>query len=54
MLFVDRRRVPLPHHNHGCFSFLAPLELTSQQVNVPVHTFSCRLPTTLPATLPYP
>lgn len=31
------RRVPLPHHDHGRFSFPAPLEITSLQVNVPVY-----------------
>jgi hypothetical protein len=31
------RRVPLPHHDHARFSFLAPPELTSLQVNVPVY-----------------
>uniref|UniRef100_A0A383W124 MHD domain-containing protein n=1 Tax=Tetradesmus obliquus TaxID=3088 RepID=A0A383W124_TETOB len=31
------RRVPLPHHDHRRFAFLAPPELTSLQVNMPVY-----------------
>eukprot|EP00878_Enallax_costatus_P034901 GHUV01038844.1.p1 GENE.GHUV01038844.1~~GHUV01038844.1.p1 ORF type:complete len:430 (+),score=127.81 GHUV01038844.1:269-1558(+) len=44
------RRVPEPHHDHGRFSFTAPPELTSLQVNIPVY----QLPELPPPDRPIP